>query len=411
MTHPSLDITGTDSAQLSGKSIVLCISGSVAAYKAIDLARMLMRHGASVQCVMSESATRLITTDYMTWATGNRAVSVLDGDMKHVELADFGRADMVVAYPATANTISKMACGIDDTAPTSVLTVALGSKTPIIICPAMHEAMYENSVIQRNIKSLSQWARFMPPSITEGKAKVAEPQEVSDAIMDIITKPSRLRSKRVLVVAGPTMELIDPVRAITNTSSGRTGVLLASELILDGCDVTMVYGPGRERAPEGAKVINVISVAEMMAATLREAQNNHDIIVMAAAAADYIPAEYNRDKIDSEQDGLNIAMNRAPRIINRLRKAAPQSMLVGFKAEVNVSQDDLVKSARDKLLETEADMIVANDVGDGYQNDSDSNLVIVVDRDEHTSSGRKVKEEIVRFIKDAIENKYASIKQ
>ena len=411
MEHPSLDITGTESAHLKGKKVVLCVSGSVAAYRTIDLARILMRHGAQVRCVMSEAATKLITPEYMTWATGNKTVAILDGEMEHVQLADFGRADIVVAYPATANTIGKMANGIDDTALSTVLTIALGSDTPIIICPAMHQAMYRNTAVERNIEFLRQQVRFLPPNMTEGKAKVAEPQEVLDAVIETITKPSKLKGKKILLVTGPTMERIDPVRAITNTSSGRTGVLLASEFILDGCSVTMVYGPGREKPPLGAKVIDVISVSEMMEATLREAQNDYDVIVMAAAASDFTPSEYRRAKIDSNQNSLEIRMDKTPKIINRLRDTAPNSMLVGFKAEVNISNDELVRTAREKLLEVNADLVVANDVGDGYQNDSDSNRVIVVDQDNQYISGRKRKEDIVKFIKEKIEEKYADTRQ
>ena len=404
--HPSLDITGSDGTELAGKRVVLCVSGSVAAYRAIDLARLLMRRGASVRCVLSPAAAQLITPTYFTWATGNRAVSSLGGEMEHVELADYNRADIVVSYPATANTIGKLANGIDDTALATVLTTALGSGTPMVICPAMHDAMYENAAIRRNMEFLGQAAKFLPPTMEEGKAKVAEPQDVLDGVIDMVTKPARLRGRKVLLVAGPTLERIDPVRAVTNMSSGRTGVLLAAEFVLDGCKVTMVYGPGRERPPAGTKVINVTSVAEMMEATIREAGTGYDVIVMAAAPADYHPAEYNRSKIDSSLDSLEIKMAKTPKIIDRIRDVADGALLVGFKAEVNVTEDQLIESARQKMKEAGADMVVANDVGDGYQSDPENNRVIVVDAAGHSGSGRKRKEEIVRFIKEKIEEKW-----
>lgn len=404
--HPSLDITGADGAELAGKKVVMCISGSVAAYKAIDAARLLMRHGASVRCVLSPAAAELMTPAYFTWATGNEAVSSLGGQMEHVGLADYGKADVVLAYPATANTIGKLANGIDDTALATVLTTALGSATPIVVCPAMHDAMYSNVAVQRNMEFLGQKARFLPPSLSEGKAKVAEPAEVLDAVMDLLARPARLRGKKVLIVAGPTLERIDPVRALTNMSSGRTGVLLAREMILDGCSVTMVYGPGRERAPAGARVIGVTSVAEMMEATIREAGSGFDIVVMAAAAADYTPTEYNRGKIDSDVEGLELKFTKTPKIIDRIRDAAPDTLLVGFKAEVNITEDGLIESARQKLQESRADMVVANDVGDGYQSDPENNRVIVVDSAGHSASGRKQKEDIVKFIKEKIEEKW-----
>lgn len=408
MDHPSLDITGTDGKELLGKNIVLCVTGSVAAYRAVELARLLMRHGGTVRCVLTPAAAELITPQYMTWATGHPAIVSLGGQMEHISLADRSNTDLILVYPATANTISKMACGIDDTAVSTILTTALGSGMPILVCPAMHDSLYANPAVRRNIEFLEQAVRFAPPTITEGKAKAAEPEEVLDTVIQTISRTAPLRGRRVLVVAGPTLERIDPVRAVTNMSSGLTGVLLAAELVLDGCDVTMVYGPGRERPPSGVRLISVTSAAEMMEATLREASNNQDIIVMAAAAADYTPAEYNRSKIDSEMASLDIKMSKTPKIIDRIRVVAGDVLLVGFKAEVNISDDDLIESARQKMKEADADMVIANDVGDGYQSDPESNRVIIVDREGHSSSGRKQKEDVVRFIKQKIEEKWTA---
>lgn len=405
--HSSLDITGSEGTALNGKKIVMCITGSVAAYKAIEAARLLMRHGASVQCVQSPAAAKLITSTYFTWATGNPTVSSLGGDMEHIEIADHKKSDIVIVYPATANTIGKLANGVDDTALSTILTTALGSGTPILICPAMHDAIYNNVAVQRNIKFLEQSVRFLSPKISEGKAKVVEPSELLDAVTDILTKPTVLRDRKVLVVAGPTLERIDPVRAITNMSTGMTGVLLAKELILDGCNVTMVYGPGRERPPSGAKVINVTSVSEMMEATIRESREHYDIVIMMAAAADYTPSEYNRSKIDSTGDDIKLVFTKTPKIIDRIRDAAPDSFLVGFKAEVNISEEDLIRIARAKLLESKADLMVANDVGDGYQSDPENNKIIIVDAEAHSTSGRKKKQDIVKFMKEKIEEKWA----
>ena len=408
MEHPSLDITGTDGKELLGKRIVLCVTGSVAAYRAVELARLLMRHGGAVQCVLTPSAAKLITPEYMTWATGRQAVMSLSGEMEHISMADGDNTDIIVVYPATANTIGKMACGIDNTAVSTLLTTAMGSGIPILVCPAMHDSLYINPAVRRNMEFLSQMVRFAPPTVVEGKAKVAEPAEVLDDIIQTISRAAPLRGRRVLVVAGPTLERVDPVRAVTNMSTGLTGVLLASELVLDGCDVTMVYGPGREKPPAGVRLISVTSVAEMMEATLRESANNQDVVVMAAAAADYAPVEYNRTKIDSDMSRLEINMAKTPKIIDRIRVVAGDVLLVGFKAEVNVTEEELIQSARRRMKEADADMMVANDVGDGYQSDPESNRVIVVDGEGHTSSGRKQKQDVVRFIKQKIEEKWAA---
>ena len=408
MEHPSLDITGTDGKELLGKKIVLCVTGSVAAYRAVELARMVMRHGGAVQCVLTPSAAKLITPEYMTWATGRQAVMSLSGEMEHIGMADGDNTDIIVVYPATANTIGKMACGIDDTAVSTLLTTAMGSGIPILICPAMHDSLYINPAVRRNMEFLSQMVRFAPPTVVEGKAKVAEPAEVLDGVIQTISRAAPLRGRRILVVAGPTLERVDPVRAVTNMSSGLTGVLLASELVLDGCDVTMVYGPGREKPPAGVRLISVTSVAEMMEATLRESANNQDVVVMAAAAADYTPVEYNRTKIDSDMSRLEINMAKTPKIIDRIRVVAGDVLLVGFKAEVNVTEEELIETARRRMKEADADMMVANDVGDGYQSDPESNRVIVVDAEGHSSSGRKQKQDVVRFIKQKIEEKWAA---
>lgn len=408
MKHSSLDITGTDGQELVGKNIVLCVTGSVAAYRAVELARLLMRHGASVRCILTPSAAELITAQYMSWATGHPAITKLSGEMEHITMADHNNTDMILVYPATANTISKMACGTDDTAVSTLLTTALGTGIPMLVCPAMHDSLYANPAVRRNMEFLGQTVRFEPPTMAEDKAKVAEPQDILDTVIQTISRTAPLRGRRVLVVAGPTLERIDPVRAVTNMSSGLTGVLLAAELVLDGCDVTMVYGPGREKPPVGVRLISVTSTAEMMEATLRESSNNQDVIIMAAAAADYTPAEYNRAKIDSNVPDLDIHMSKTPKIIDKIRVVAGDTMLVGFKAEVNITEEELIEAARQKMQESDADIMVANDVGDGYQNDPESNRVIVVDREGYSSSGRKRKEDIVRFIKQKIEEKWAA---
>ena len=152
--HPSLDIVESYGTELSGKKIVLCIAGSVAAYKSIELARLLMRHGADVKCVASDAATKLIKPDYFKWATGNEVITKLTGELEHIRLADYKRSDLIVVYPTTANTLGKLANGIDDTPISTVLTVGFGAKIPIVVCLAMHEAMYDNAAVKKNIKFL-----------------------------------------------------------------------------------------------------------------------------------------------------------------------------------------------------------------------------------------------------------------
>src|ERR671912_2986866 len=177
--HPSKDITNTWGATLKDKKIVLCVCGSVAAYKAIDFARLLMRHGANVFPVISNSDTMLLHPNYLKWATGNDVVHKLPADMEHIKLADFNKSDLIIWYPCTANTIGKFANGIDDTPVTSVLSIALGAEVPILIAPAMHDAMYQNMIIKQNIQYLENIGiSFMNPILEEDKAKIATVESV-----------------------------------------------------------------------------------------------------------------------------------------------------------------------------------------------------------------------------------------
>ena len=258
--HPSLDIVESYGTELTGKKIVLCVAGSVAAYKSIELARLLMRHGANVKCVMSNASTKLIKPDYMKWATGNNVITKLTGDMEHIDLADYKRSDLLIVYPSTANTLGKLAAGIDDTPVSTVLTVAFGSKIPIVMGLAMHRSMYENAAVRKNIAFLEKKIDFVSPNMIEGKAKAPEPEDVLHFILTKFGQSKILKGKKVLMTAGPTIEKIDPIRVITNHSTGKTGVLLASELVSAGAKVTLVYGPGITQPPKGAKIIPVQTV-------------------------------------------------------------------------------------------------------------------------------------------------------
>jgi len=170
-----MDIVSSDGIELSGKKIVLCVAGSVAVYKSIELARLLMRHGANVTCVLSNAATKLVKPDYFKWATGNKVITKLTGELEHIKVADYKRSDMIIVYPATANTLGKLANGIDDTPISTILTVGFGSKIPILMALAMHQSMYDNVAVVKNISFLKNKINFISPQIIEDKAKAAEP--------------------------------------------------------------------------------------------------------------------------------------------------------------------------------------------------------------------------------------------
>lgn len=403
--HPSLDIVYSHGVELSGKKIVLCVTGSVAAYKSIELARLLMRHGANVTCVASNAVTKLIQPDYFKWATGNKVITKLTGNLEHIKLADYNQSDLIIVYPATANTLGKLANGIDDTPVSTVLTVGFGTKIPILMCLAMHESMYENSAIKKNIDFLKNKIQFINPEIIEGKAKAPEPEKILEIILKKLGSSLILKNKKILMTAGPTIEFIDPIRVITNTSTGKTGILLASELISSGAKVTMIYGPGNESPPKGAKILNVTTSKEMFEMTKIELKKKFDIVIMAAAVSDYIPETISKSKIKSTRKSLIIRLKKTPKIIDLVKKAQKDTLLIGFKAETDISENALVKSAQKKMKESDADMIIANDIGKRYQKNPQMNKVLIIDKNSVKASGWNKKEKIAKFIKNEIEKK------
>ncbi|MDH5568542.1 MAG: bifunctional phosphopantothenoylcysteine decarboxylase/phosphopantothenate--cysteine ligase CoaBC [Nitrosopumilus sp.] len=403
--HPSLDIVSSKGVELTGKKIVLCVAGSVAAYKAIELARLLMRHGADVTCVASNAVTKLIQPDYFKWATGNKVITKLTGELEHIKLTDYKQSDLVIVYPATANTLGKLANGIDDTPVSTVLTVGFGSKIPILMCLAMHESMYENLAVKKNIEFLKNKIQFISPKMVEGKAKAPEPEDVLDIVLKKFGFTSILKNKKVLITAGPTLEYIDPVRVITNLSSGKTGVLLASELISAGAKVTIIYGPGNEKPPNGAKTINVTTSREMFDAVRNELKKNLDVVIMAAAVSDYTPESTSKSKIKSNKNSLTIRLKKTPKIIEQVRKLQKDALIVGFKAESNISKNALIKSAQRKMKDVDADIMIANDIGNRYQKNPNYNQILIIDNKKIKSSGWNKKEKIVKLIRKEIEQK------
>ena len=406
LPHPSLDIVESYGTELTGKNIVLCVAGSVAAYKSIELARLLMRHGANVKCVMSNASTKLIKPDYMKWATGNNVITKLTGDMEHIELADYKRSDLLIVYPSTANTLGKLATGIDDTPISTVLTVAFGSKIPIIMGLAMHRSMYENAAVKKNMDFLRKKIDFVSPQMIEGKAKAPEPEDMLSFVLKKFGGSEKLRGKKVLMTAGPTVEKIDSVRVITNQSSGKTGTSLAAELVSAGAKVTLVYGPGTSEPPKGAKIIHVNSVDEMNKAVKECLKKKFDIAIMSAAASDYVVKNATSSKIKSDKKEISVKLTRAPKIIDGVKSKQKDIFLVGFKAETDISKRELVNRAKKKLKQSNADMIIANDIGLKYNKDTNYNEIIIVDSKGTTNIPRTKKEKLSKIICKNIEKRF-----
>jgi phosphopantothenoylcysteine decarboxylase / phosphopantothenate---cysteine ligase len=383
--HPSKDILGTEGSELEGKKIVLCITGSIAAYRAIDLARLLMRHSADVHAVMTEStASMLLNPQIMKWATGNDVVTNLTGNLEHIILADYGMSDLIIVYPCTANTLGKVAAGIDNTPVTSILSVALGSKIPIIVAPAMHEAMYENIFVQQNVSKLKEHMVFIEPKMEGGKAKVADPEHILNATISVLSNKAPLSGKRVLVTAGSTIEYIDPIRVITNLSSGKMGIAIAQEAQRMGATVTLVYGHGILN-PATGKIVRVNTGEEMYKAVVSElSSKRHDIVVMAAAVADFAPAKKSDKKINTKIGKMELSLVATRKIIDEVKNNSKNTFLVAFKADYGVSDSVLIEKAYRKLKECDADIIVANDLGrKGSEPGSDKNEVFIVDRNKN----------------------------
>lgn len=386
--HPSKDIIASLGTELLNKKIVLCITGSVAAYKAIDLARLLMRYGAEVYPVMSDtSSSKLINPELMKWATGNNVVTKLTGNLEHISLADYDTSDLVIVYPCTANTIGKMANGIDDTSVTSILSVAVGANIPIIICPAMHQSMFYNKLILANIDKLKLVGiDILEPNIGEGKAKVADSENVvafTIKKLQPLSRKSWFNNKKVLVTAGGTIEYIDPVRVISNLSSGKTGISIAREAKARGADVTLVFGHGSSKF-EGfndARIINVNTSEDMLNAVRQElSSSEYNVGIFAAAVSDYTLADKSNIKLKSDSPYLDLRLSPTKKIIDEVRDLSNRMFLVGFKAECNIPCSVLIERAYERLMNARCDMVVANDVGrDGSRIGSDMIETHIVD--------------------------------
>ena len=380
MIHPSNDIIGTKGNELENKKIVMCITGSVAAVKSPEIARELMRHGAQIFAVMSKMAQRIIHPDLIEWATGNPVVTELTGKIEHVALCK--QADIVLVAPATANTISKIACGIDDTPVTSLVSVAFGAGVPIHIVPAMHESMYRHPILTSHIEKLQNLGcKFIGPEIEEGKAKIAPVEKIVESVIIKFIKKD-MDSMKVLVTAGPTLEHIDPIRVITNQSSGKMGVAIAQKAYQRGAEVTLIYGPGIEKPPTYLNVKNVKTTEQMHKIVVAELKSNkYDIVFAAAACADFTPVESSNQKIPTNNiTELNLTLKPTAKIINDVKRISPNTFLVAFKAEYNRSAEELVEIAFKRLQLSKSDIIVVNDVakpGSGFQ--TDTNEVLIID--------------------------------
>ena len=365
---------------LKGKKIVLGVTGGIAVYKAVDLVSRLRKRGCQVRVVMTEHAQQFVTPLTFKEISGNQvAVSMWSANqefnVEHIALANW--ADAFLVAPATANIIAKMTYGLADDL---LSTTLLAAQAPIVVCPAMNTGMYENPATQANIAKLKErGVTVMPPAVgklacgTSGAGRLPEPQAIVEFMSAFFAKrEGDLRGLKVLVTAAGTREPIDPVRFVGNRSSGKMGYAVAQMAAERGAEVLLISGPSALSIPANVKAIKVETTNEMLEACL-ESYDKVDIVIKAAAVADYRPRDVAEQKIKKKtDDALTVVMDKNPDILKTLGAKKTHQVLVGFAAETQ----NLLENARDKVVKKNLDMIVANDVtaaGAGFN--ADTNIV------------------------------------
>lgn len=365
--HPSHVIRGRSSQLLAGRRIVIGVSGSIAAIELPKVIRELIRHGADVQAVMSPEAMRLVTPETLEFATGHPPITQLTGNVEHVTLLGpgAGRADLYLIAPATANTVSKIAHGIDDTPVTSCASVALGGGVPTLLAPAMHSHMGLNPAVLENLEKLRSWGVGIIPSVSaEGEEKIATPEEIAAAVLHRLGS-GPWAGRRVIVIGGAAREAIDEVRSVTNESSGTTAVALANQAFYRGAEVELWAGALQVPVPPWIRLTSWRSVEDLLALAR---QRRSDLgraaaVIVPAALSDFI-LERRPGKIPSrENESLTLTLRRAPKVLPELRRLAPApARLVAFKLDAGLSPTQLEDDGRRLARETGADWVVANDV-------------------------------------------------
>lgn len=372
--HPSEEIYCERSNRLSGKTIVLGITGSIAAVESFHLIRELIRNGAKVIPVMTEAAAKLVAPDSIEFASGMRPILEIGGQTEHIKyLGSRSDADLFLVYPATANTISKMANGIDDTSVTTMATVALGGGTPVAVAPAMHGMMMENPAVSRNLETLASWGvSIIGPHMEEGRAKVASVSEVVAWAIRLLSRDD-LVGKRILIIGGRSEEPLDSMRLITNRSTGMMAVALAKRAFERGADVELWMGGCDVALPDYIPIRRYASVADLIG--MLDAVD-HDIVIVPAALADFTPENKVTGKIPSDT-GFDMKMSPVPKILPLLRERCEK--VIGYKAESNLTREQLVGKARKRLEQYGLSAVVANDI-DTAGKTSASMLLVTADK-------------------------------
>ena len=387
---------------LKDKTVVIGVSGGIAVYKTLDVVSRLRKLGVNVNVIMTKSATEFVTPLSFQSLSQNYVVCDMfedpkTWDVEHISLAK--RADVFLIAPATANVIGKIANGIADD---MLTTTVMATKAKVLIAPAMNTNMYENPILQRNINTLKELGyNFVEPESGRlacgdtGKGKLASPETIVDEVVKLLSKDQDLKGKSIIVTAGPTVESIDPMRYITNRSTGKMGYSIAKEAIERGADVTLITGPTNLTPPQNLKKLVKIESAKDMYEAVLENLDENDVVIKSAAVADYKPKNYSNKKIKKSDE-----LDRNKDIAQEIGKIKNNKILVGFAAETN----DLIENASLKIKKKNLDFIVANDLtkeGAGFG--VDTNIVKIIDKEGNITEYPKMKkEEVANIILDKI---------
>ena len=391
---------------MNNKKIIVGISGGIAAYKAAELVRLFIKAGADIEVAMTQNATRFVTATTFEALSGNKVISDMfqhEGpDLEHITWAQ--GSDLIIIAPATANIIAKIAHGIGDD---FLSTLLLAATARILVCPAMNSQMYLNPAVQNNLRLLSQRGiTVMDPTQgvlackTEGPGRLPDPEDIFELASALISKQD-LAGLQVMISAGPTIEPIDPVRYITNRSSGKMGYALARAARQRGATVTLISGPTNLRPPTGVS-FNSVKTAEEMRQAIMKYHHACDIIIKAAAVADYKVDQIAREKIKKAGNDLTLKLIKNPDILAQLgaEKKKYKYILVGFAAETQ----NLLQNAQNKLIDKNLDIIVANDVSrDDAGFDTDNNKIKMIFKDGREEDSPLIpKDQVANLILDRI---------
>lgn len=394
---------------LKNKTVVIGVSGGIAVYKALDVISRLRKLGVNVHVIMTKSATEFVTPLSFQSLSQNYVVCDMfeepkTWDVEHISLAK--KADVFLVAPATANVIGKIANGIADD---MLTTTIMATKGKVLIAPAMNTNMYENPIVQKNISTLRELGyNFVEPESGRlacgdiGRGKLATPETIVDDVVNLLTQSQDLKGKKIIVTAGPTIESVDPMRYITNRSTGKMGYSIANEAIKRGADVTLISGPTNLTPPQNLKkLVKIESAQDMYDAVINNLDEN-DVIIKSAAVADYKPKNYSNKKIKKSDDDLVIELDRNKDIAYEIGKIKNNKILVGFAAETN----DLLENATNKIKKKNLDFIVANDLtkeGAGFG--VDTNIVKIIDKEGNITDYPKMKkEEVANVILDKVKS-------